>query len=70
MNKETIDADMKAMLRLSREENFEARIDESSFQSESDDFNLEVTHNGYQSSSIKLNPAEARKVIEVLKQFL
>jgi hypothetical protein len=56
--------------RKRREKNFRVWIEKSVFVSFPDEVELCHTKNGFQSSSFGVLPSEAKKIIEVLTQFV
>ena len=57
-------------LKQYRKENFAVVIEKDRYSDNDDDFVLRTTHNGYQWSTLGLNPSEAKKVVEALQAHL
>jgi hypothetical protein len=64
-----MDEEMRARLAESRAKNFSVSIDSTDSIQESD-FSLNVTHNGYQWTSIKINIDEAKQIHSALTDFI
>ena len=60
----------KDLLRKSRIENFKVGIRVRNYGLMENEFELSITHNGYQWNSITLSPEEGRRIIAVISHHL